>query len=166
MHLQPLHTPPMHNRKKHSTRVPWRDMSLRWVACAKGMLIYTFCLDPVKGIVLLKVVGCGVISVIMLCVYIGLIILYVEFGTLPMIQVGQNVVMENYYHHHAATELEKQFSGEQLKFSFMVNTTKWKRNVVRRGITVLAQAISHLSLTDSALFSDGSSVCDDEFCEM
>lgn len=67
---------------------------------------------------------------------------------------SQRTAAENYAHHHGhplyvdkcvggevsqRIYREKEFTKEQIKNAFFVNGTKWKRNVVRRGILTMFQ---------------------------
>ena len=63
-----------------------------------------------------------------------------------MILVGHHTVLENYAHHYSTSVREKEILGENLRDAFYVATsTKWKYNVVRRGIVVLQQIIQYLT---------------------
>jgi hypothetical protein len=65
-----------------------------------------------------------------------------EFGTRDMVIVGKTLTDENWAYHHGNEE-QKKFYGNRLKNSFYVETTKWKRNVVRRGLKVLLQGLEY-----------------------
>lgn len=65
-----------------------------------------------------------------------------EFGTRDMAIVGKTLTDENWAYHYGSNE-EKKFYGKRLKSSFFVETTAWKRNVVRRGLKVFLQALNY-----------------------
>ena len=69
-----------------------------------------------------------------------------EFGTRDMVIVGKTLTDENWAYHYGNNE-QKKFYGKRLKNSFFVETTIWKRNVVRRGLKVFLQGL-HYSLNE------------------
>ena len=66
-----------------------------------------------------------------------------EFGTISTVLVGKNLVDENYAFHYGTQE-EKDVYTQRLKGTFYVETVEWKRNVIRRGLGLILQAIDHL----------------------
>jgi hypothetical protein len=65
-----------------------------------------------------------------------------EFGTRDMVIVGKTLTDENWAYHYG-NDIQKKFYGNRLKNSFYVETTAWKRNVVRRGLKVFLQALNY-----------------------
>ena len=67
-----------------------------------------------------------------------------EFGTLAQIFVGSNAINENYAHHYGS-DAEKAYYKAKLKATFYVETKRWKRQTVHRGMMLILQAMKHLS---------------------
>lgn len=66
-----------------------------------------------------------------------------EIGTVSAVTVGRTMIAENYAYSHGS-EAEKALYTERYKQCFYVNTQKWKRNVVRRGLKVVLQSLALL----------------------
>ena len=58
--------------------------------------------------------------------------------------VGMRLKEENYAHHWG-TEAEKKKAGANVRDAFYLNSTRWKRNVVRRGLKVMFEVFSTLA---------------------
>ena len=67
-----------------------------------------------------------------------------EFGTVPTLIVGKTQIDENYAFHFGTEEEKKLYSTRMLS-SFFVNTTDWKRKIVKRGLTVILESIDYFS---------------------
>jgi len=67
-----------------------------------------------------------------------------EFGTLAPIFVGSNLINENYAYHYGS-DAEKAYYRAKLKATFYVETKRWKRQTVHRGVMLILQAMKHLS---------------------
>lgn len=69
-----------------------------------------------------------------------------EYGTIPAPLVGMRLVNENFAYNWGDEE-EKRVTGEALRDAFFVNTVKWKKSVVDRGLKVIFQVGSCLLCT-------------------
>jgi hypothetical protein len=74
-----------------------------------------------------------------------------EFGTIPMIQVGKALILENraYWYYYSNKEEEdaprrrhaNKYSQSTLKPAFVVSTPTWRRKILQNGLRVIQQAI-------------------------
>jgi hypothetical protein len=67
-----------------------------------------------------------------------------EFGTRSKVVVGNSVIDENYAHFYG-TDVEKKVYGSRVRDSFYVQTSKWKKSVLKRGLKVYFQALAYLN---------------------
>lgn len=63
-----------------------------------------------------------------------------EFGTVNSIFVGSALIKENQAF-FGTNDILKEFYGKRMRNVFFVNKTSWKKNIVRRGVTVILQAM-------------------------
>jgi hypothetical protein len=68
-----------------------------------------------------------------------------EFGTVNLITVGKNMISENFAHFFGSKH-DKDVYGKRYRDCFYVQTKLWKRNVARRGLIVILQAIHKLGV--------------------
>lgn len=73
-----------------------------------------------------------------------------EIGTVSAVTVGRAMIAENYAYTHG-TDAEKALYSERYKQCFYVETLKWKRNVVRRGLRVVLQSLALLGANPDKL---------------
>eukprot|EP01038_Epipyxis_sp_PR26KG_P005138 gene5138-7155_t len=65
-----------------------------------------------------------------------------EFGTISSVFVGKNL-LEEMAAYHQGNDKQKEYYGQKLKNSFFVETKKWKRSIVRRGLILFLQGLNH-----------------------
>lgn len=68
-----------------------------------------------------------------------------EFGTVPAVLVARALILENMAHHHSPPA-ERAYWATFSRDAFYVRTDEWRESVLRRGLTVLEQAIHRSSL--------------------
>ena len=66
-----------------------------------------------------------------------------EFGTVRPSEVGRYMIAENYAYFHGSQE-EKAYYREKYRDCFYVQSSFWKRRVVRRGLKVFIQSLNFL----------------------
>ena len=66
-----------------------------------------------------------------------------EFGTVRPSEVGRYMIAENFAYFHGSQE-EKAYYREKYRDCFYVQTSFWKRRVVRRGLKVIIQSLNFL----------------------
>lgn len=73
-----------------------------------------------------------------------------EIGTVSAVTVGRTMIAENYAYAHG-TDAEKALYTERYRKCFYVDTLKWKRNVVRRGLKVVLESLALLGANPDQL---------------
>jgi hypothetical protein len=68
-----------------------------------------------------------------------------EFGTVPSILTGLHMMQENSAFYHSIDMNVKNVMTQRYKDCFYVNKVSWKKNIVRRGLKVVMEAINFLS---------------------
>lgn len=63
-----------------------------------------------------------------------------EFGTVKPHIVAQNMILENYAYFYGSVE-EKKMYTDRYKKCFYIDEVEWQRNVARRGVVLILQAI-------------------------
>ena len=66
-----------------------------------------------------------------------------EFGTVKPVDVGRYMIAENYAHYHGSEEEKSHYRGKY-RDCFYVQSSFWKRRVVRRGLKVFIQSLQFL----------------------
>jgi Protein of unknown function (DUF2817) len=73
-----------------------------------------------------------------------------EFGTVSPVVVGMTMIAENYAHHYGSAE-EKELYKKRYRDCFYVDTESWRRSVLRRGVSIIRQAVVLLGSTSDDL---------------
>lgn len=73
-----------------------------------------------------------------------------EFGTVSPVVVGRTMIAENYAHYYGSDK-EKELYKKRYRDCFYVDTESWRRSVLRRGLSIIRQAVVLLGTTSDDL---------------